>query len=127
MLSFTLLSFCIYHLFIKLKITSKAEILNLREGSSQASSKNPSPQKVRASEMQNYMYSFKNYILLIMLLLLSQFFPLCSPHQEPLTSSGNPHPFIHVHGSCMQVPWLLHFLYSTLHPQGYSVTIDCTS
>ena len=52
-----------------------------------------------------------------MLLQLSQFFPLC-PHPP----SGNPHTIVHVHGSCMQVLWLLHFLYCTSYPHGYSVT-----
>ena len=62
-----------------------------------------------------------------MLLQLSQFFPLS------LSSPSPSHPlwaipqllfFIRVHGSCVQVLWLLYFLYCTLHPCSYSVTTN---
>ena len=41
-----------------------------------------------------------NYILLIMLLPLSQFFLLFPLPPAPPTPSGNPHAIVHVHGSC---------------------------
>ena len=47
---------------------------------------------------------------------------LCHP---PLSTSHSLRPspvFVPVHGSCLQVPWLLPFLYSTLYPHGYFVT-----
>ena len=44
-------------------------------------------------------------------------------HPELPTPSGHSHTIVHVHGSCIQVLWLLHFLYCTLHPHGYSATI----
>ena len=46
------------------------------------------------------------------------FSPFVPLHPASPTPSGNPH--LHVHGSCMYVLWLLHFLYCILHP--YSVT-----
>ena len=54
-----------------------------------------------------------------MLLQLFQFFPLCpsTPH-----SLRQHHIVDHVHGSLVYILWLLHLLYCTLHPHGYSVT-----
>ena len=46
--------------------------------------------------MKIYTY-FLNYILLIMLLLLTQFSPVSSLHPTPSTASGNPHTIVHVH------------------------------
>ena len=68
--------------------------------------------------------SFFNYILLIMLLQLFHFFPFAPLQLAPPTVSGNPHAIVHVHGSCVQVLWLLHFLYCILHLHGYSVTTN---
>ena len=51
--------------------------------------------------------SFFNYILFIMLLQLSQFSPFALFHTVPPTPSDNPHTIVHVHGSCIQVLWLL--------------------
>ena len=65
---------------------------------------------------------FVFYILLVMLLQSSQFFLLCLPLLSTPTPSGNPHTIVHVHGSCIQVLWLLHLLFSTVHPHGDSVT-----
>ena len=65
---------------------------------------------------------FVFYILLVMLLQSSPFFLLCLPLLSTPTPSGNPHTIVHVHGSCIQVLWLLHLLFSTVHPHGYSVT-----
>ena len=36
-----------------------------------------------------------------MLLQLSQFFPFCSPPPSTPTPSGNPHPIVHIRGSCL--------------------------
>ena len=49
----------------------------------------------------------------------------CSCPNFPLspTPSGNAPAIVHVHGSCLQVLWLLRFLWCTLHCHGYSVTI----
>ena len=44
---------------------------------------------------------FKNYILLIVLLKLSQFFPLCHSNPAAPTPTGNPHTSVLVHGSCI--------------------------
>ena len=50
-------------------------------------------------------YIIKYFI--VVLLQLSQFFPLCSPPSSPPpTPTVNPHPVVHVHGSFTQVPWL---------------------
>ena len=53
-----------------------------------------------------------------MLLRLSQFFPVCLPLLSThLPSSNAPPPApVHVHGSCIYVLWLLHFLYYSRHP-----------
>ena len=66
-------------------------------------------------------FFFFHYILLIMLLVVPMF-PLCPPTPSTPPPSGNPPTMDHVHGSCVQVLWLLHFLYCTLHPHGSSVT-----
>ena len=42
-------------------------------------------------------------------------------HPAPPAPWGNP--YTTVHRSCLQVLWLLHSLYCTLHAHGYSVTI----
>ena len=57
-----------------------------------------------------------------MLLELSQFSPFVPIHPASPTPSGNPPTIGHIHGSCIQVLWLLHLLYCTLHPHGYSIT-----
>ena len=49
-------------------------------------------------------------------------FPLCSPPPSTTHSLRQSHTIVHVHVSCVQLLWLLHFLYCTLHPHGYSVT-----
>ena len=48
-------------------------------------------------------------------------FPLYLPPPSTPNHSHNPHTIVHVHGSCIYVLWLLHFLYCTLHPHDYSV------
>ena len=61
---------------------------------------------------------FIDYAITVLLI-----FPLCPPlHPAPPTPSGNPHTIVHAHGSCVQVLWLLHFLYCTFHSCGCSVT-----
>ena len=65
---------------------------------------------------------FLNCILLIMVLQLSQFSLFVPLYPAPPTPSGSTHSIVHVHGSCVWVLWLLHFLYCTSHPHGYSVT-----
>ena len=59
--------------------------------------------------------SLFKYILLIMLLQLSHFFsPLFPSILHPHSTSILPLPpptLVHVHGSYVQVLWLLHFLY----------------
>ena len=55
-----------------------------------------------------------------MLFIVVLILPLLPP---PLSQAIPPPPLFHVHGSHMYVPWLLNFLYCTLHPHGYSVTI----
>ena len=72
--------------------------------------------------IHSFTYVFINYILLIMLLQWSQFFPLCACPSNNPHYSGNPHSIVHIHGPCVYILWLLHFLYYTLHPHGYSVT-----
>ena len=44
-------------------------------------------------------FLFFNYILLIMLLQLSWFFPFVPSHSATHTPSCNPHPIVHVYGS----------------------------
>ena len=70
------------------------------------------------------MYSFINYILLFMLLQLSQIVPPCPLPPNSPTPSGNPHTIVHARESCMYVLWLLYSLYCTLHPHDYSVTTN---
>ena len=65
---------------------------------------------------------FLNYILLFMLLHLSQRVLLCPPPSSPLTISGNPHTIVYVHGSRKYVLWLLYSLCCTLHPHDHYVT-----
>ena len=63
-----------------------------------------------------------NYILLIMLLHLSWFFPLCPlSTQQPTLPQAIP-PVLFMSMGPGYVFWPLHFLYCTLHPHGYSVT-----
>ena len=59
-----------------------------------------------------------------MLLQLSQIFSLYPLHPAPSLPQAVPTPLfiVHVHGSCIKVLWLIHFLCCTLHPRGYSVT-----
>ena len=57
-----------------------------------------------------------------MLLQLSWFSSFAPLHPAPPTPSGNSPTIVRVHGSCVWVLWLLHFLYCSLHPHGYSVT-----
>ena len=71
---------------------------------------------------QRLYQQFFNCILLFMLLELSQFSPFVPIHPASPTPSGNPPTIGHIHGSCIQVLWLLHLLYCTLHPHGYSIT-----
>ena len=64
-----------------------------------------------------------NYISFIMVLLhCPNYFPLASLHSANPTISGNAPNIVHAHGSGVLVIWLLHFLYYTLHSNGYSVT-----
>ena len=49
-------------------------------------------------------------------------FPFSPLHPAPSTPSGNPPTIVHVHGSCVQVLWQLHFLHCTLHPHSCSIT-----
>ena len=63
-----------------------------------------------------------NYILLFMLVQLSQFFPIAPPPPSLPTPSGNSHTFVRVHRSYIQVLWLLSSLCCTLHHCDYSAT-----
>ena len=54
------------------------------------------------------------------MLLQFPFLPLLHPAYP--TTSGKPPTIVHVHGSRLEVLWLLHFLYCTLQPHDYSVT-----
>ena len=71
----------------------------------------------------NILFIILNYMLLIMLPQLPQFFPIFSLHTAPLTPSGYPH----THCS---YPWVMHIsslatpfsILYTLHSHGYSVT-----
>ena len=47
--------------------------------------------------------------------------PLVPLHFNTPHSLMQPQMIVHVHGSCIKVLRLLHFLYCTLHPHGYSV------
>ena len=66
---------------------------------------------------------FKLYFIVCALTVV-QIFTLCpnSPSSSP--TSGNPLTIVHVHGSCMYVPWLLYSLCCALHPHDYSVTTN---
>ena len=57
-----------------------------------------------------------------MLLQLSWLFHLALLYPAPCTPSSNPHTIVHVHGSHVEVRWLLHFLHCILDPHGSSVT-----
>ena len=50
------------------------------------------------------------------------FSPLCPPPPSIPYLVRHLPTIVHVHGSCVYVLWLLHFLYCTLHPHGNSVT-----
>ena len=50
------------------------------------------------------------------------FSPFVSSHPPSPTPSGNPRTIVPTHGSCIQVLWLLNFLYCTRH--GYSVSTN---
>ena len=69
-----------------------------------------------------YNISFFNYILLVVLLQLSHFFLTSIPLHPapPLPPVFLPHPLVHVHGSYIQVLWLI------LYKIG-SYTHKCTS
>ena len=67
-------------------------------------------------------FFFKKYVLLIMLLQLSHFFS--SPlFPSTLYPSSHPHSptLVHVHGSYIEVLWVLHFLYYSQPPSVYFV------
>ena len=55
----------------------------------------------------------------------ANFSPFVPLQPASATPSGYPPTIVHVHGSGMQVFWLLHFLYCTLQPHGYTVTAIC--
>ena len=56
------------------------------------------------------------YVLLIIVLQLSWFFPICPPPLNTPYSLRQSPTIVHVHGSCVQVLWLFHFLYCTISP-----------
>ena len=72
----------------------------------------------------SFFHVFKQILFCLCYYSCPDFFPHIRPPPGTPTSSGNPHVIVHVHehGSCVSVFWLLHFLYCTLHPHGYSVT-----
>ena len=56
----------------------------------------------------------------MMVLQLSQFFPLClPPPSTPQSLRQSPY-YCSRPWPCIYILWLLHFLYCTLHPHGYS-------
>ena len=68
-----------------------------------------------------FIFLLLKYILLIMLLKLSQFFsPLFPSTLYPISHHHSPN-LVHVHGSYIQVIWLLYFPYQSLPSPVYFV------
>ena len=61
----------------------------------------------------------------VILLHLSQFFPLCSPPPIPTPApTVNPHPVVHVHGSFIHVLWLVSSpSFHHYHPSGHCQSV----
>ena len=53
-----------------------------------------------------------------------KFYPFVPLQPALPLPSGNPHTLVHVHGSYINVLWLLYSLCCTLHPCDYSVTTN---
>ena len=69
---------------------------------------------------------FKVYFIDFYITVFPVFFPLIPSTWHPLPSS-NPHSLVHVHGSCIYVLWLLHFLYYCKSPYVYFVLTNYAS
>ena len=65
------------------------------------------------------------FLFLLILLWLSQFFPLCPPPPRPRpTPTVHPHTAVHVHGSFIHVLWLILFPF---FPPFSSTSLSCGS
>ena len=63
---------------------------------------------------------FKNIFYWLCYYSCPNFSPIASLHPVPPFPPAST-PLVHVHGSCIQVLWLLHFLYYSYHPPVYFV------
>ena len=73
-----------------------------------------------------FFFFFKKKLYFIYYLNICPNVPPLPPSTKHPHPSGSPPTIVHVHGSCVWVLWLLHFLYCTFHPCGYLATA-CTS